>query len=59
MEGGFIVQNEHHLYLLITVGGLHVVAVGVLLSQGRMLAAHRRRSEAAEAGPPTGEVGRR
>ena len=47
------------LIYLFTVGGLHVVAVGVLLSQGRMLAAHRRRSEAAAAGPPPGEVGPR
>ena len=46
------------LIYLFTVGGLHLVAVGVLVSQGKMLAAHRRRSEAAADGPPP-EVGGR
>ena len=38
------------LIYLFTVGGLHVVALGVLLSQGKMLAAHRRREEASRSG---------
>ena len=38
------------LIYLFTVGGLHLVALGVLLSQGKMLAAHRRREEAARSG---------
>lgn len=46
------------LIYLFTVGGLHVVALGVLLSQGKMLAAHQRRSGAAAEGPPP-EVGGR
>ncbi len=46
------------LIYLFTVGGLHLFAVGVLLSQGKMLAAHRRRSEAAAEGPPPEAGGR-
>ena len=40
------------LIYLFTVGGLHLVALGVLLSQGKMLAAHRRLQETAGAGAP-------
>ena len=40
------------LIYLFTVGGLHLIALGVLLSQGKMLAAHRRRQEAAGSGAP-------
>ena len=38
------------LYLF-TVGGLHLVTVGVLISQGKMLEGHRRLAEAAAAVP--------
>ena len=54
----FALLGAFDLIYLFTVGGLHLFAIGVLLSRGKMLAAHRRRSEAAAEGPPP-EVGGR
>ncbi len=54
----FALLGAFDLIYLFTVGGLHLFAIGVLLSRGKMLAAHRRRSDAAAEGPPP-EVGGR
>ena len=53
----FALLGSFQLIYLFTVGGLHVVALGVLLSQGKMLAAHRRREAAAGSGARAREVG--
>ncbi len=50
----FALLGAFDLIYLFTVGGLHVVALGVLLSQGKMLAAHQRGAEGA---PPASDPG--
>ena len=52
----FALLGSFDLIYLFTVGGLHLVALGVLLSQGKMLAAHRRLEEAARSGTPAEEA---